>query len=521
MNCTYQLNTSSLEYVRKVNDSFALGTLYVMYTGHNPNQTNFEKEAVEDALPSLYNVPIVCNYNPEDRTIGGHDFTVVRDDDDNARIMALTVPCGVVTDHSKFSFVMREDSEGVAHEFLKIDDVVLWRRQDVVKFIEEDLGGKIDHSMEIEVSDGERMEDGYYNIKKFQFTALCLLGNCRPCFDGSELEMYSSSDLKKQVEEMMDDIRLNYSMIVAASEDSGDNTSTSKGGDMEMGNENLENVFTTEGVQEGVEPEVTTEEEPVATVEEPAAVAEPDADAQFSLNSNIRTALFDALRQYKTETPWGYELKFYFVDFDEQKGLVYAEDTENFSLYGIPFSMDGDTAVLDVDAKVRKKWDIVDYVEGSEDDGIFGMFKEFADAATAKITELSGKVESYESESATMSEKFESMESEILGLREFKADIEAKERMANVNAIFAKFTDLEGNECFDALRESCSEMSLADIEDKCYAIRGRLMSQAQLTFSTKAISGKSRIAVGETADDSDTSDSSVGKPYGGIIEKYR
>ena len=35
------------------------------------------------------------------------------------------------------------------------------------------------------------------------------------------------------------------------------------------------------------------------------------------------------------------------------------------------------------------------------------------------------------------------------------------------------FTDLNGIEAFETLKSNCSEFSIEEIEDKCYAIRGR------------------------------------------------
>ena len=77
---------ATISDVKDINSSFASGTLKVMYLGKNRNRSHFSKSAVENALPSLYNVPIVCHWDDEAETIGGHDVTVVADNDGALRI---------------------------------------------------------------------------------------------------------------------------------------------------------------------------------------------------------------------------------------------------------------------------------------------------------------------------------------------------------------------------------------------------------------------------------------------------
>ena len=93
----------SVYNVKEVNSSFAVGSLDIMYTGKNPNKSDISRDVVEAALPTLYNVPIVCNWDPDAREIGGHDVDFVREYDGSVRMRNLTVPCGVVTDHTKIS----------------------------------------------------------------------------------------------------------------------------------------------------------------------------------------------------------------------------------------------------------------------------------------------------------------------------------------------------------------------------------------------------------------------------------
>lgn len=499
--CSYHFDSSAITDIKEVNDSFALGTLYVMYTGGNPNGTKFEHDVVEDAIPTLANVPIVCNYNADDKEIGGHDFTVVSEDDGSLRLRALTVPCGVVTDHSKASFVTMEDSNGVEREYLKVDNVVLWKRQEVVQYILNDLDGVVDHSMEIDVTDGEKQDDGYYNIKKFQFTALCLLGNATPCFNGSKLEMYSSENIKDGIANMMDDIQKNYSAIVAAVNGGDDNNSDSKGG---------ENMDGMNKIPESTEPVVETA--PEEQNEEPTAM-------QFELNGNIEESLRKAVYEPKT-IRWGEEYcLYYFVDFDADLGVVYAEERGTGNLYGFPYKMDGDVAVVDFENGARKKRAFADFVEGDAANLYSEQRSEAAAEAEQMYADLTAKCSELEAKVTEYSEQITAMQTELDSLREFKANADAEAATEAREAVFAQFTDLAGVEAFDSLKENCAEMAIADIEEKCYAIRGRMVASASTTYSAAQKKATLKVVLDDCQEDA-TEDKNVELPYGGLVEKY-
>ena len=169
VNIKCDFSTSAISDIRDINSSFARARLKVMYLGANRNRTFFSRDAVQRALPSLRNVPVVCNWNYEEGTIGGHDMDVVTDSEGRMRLMNMTDPCGVVPDHAKFSFVTEVDESGVGHEYLVVDDIILWKRQDVFNHIRNDLDGKVDHSMEVNIFDKGVNPEGLIDISNFEF----------------------------------------------------------------------------------------------------------------------------------------------------------------------------------------------------------------------------------------------------------------------------------------------------------------------------------------------------------------
>ena len=142
MSIPYALDECAAIYnVRDLNSSFALGSIKVMYTGPNRNGSSFSKESVTRALPSLKNVPIVCHYDYEENEIGGHDVEAVASPDGKLTIRNLTSPIGVVPEAAKFRFETSPDENGTEHEYLVVDNVILWKRQDAYSHIVNDLNG--------------------------------------------------------------------------------------------------------------------------------------------------------------------------------------------------------------------------------------------------------------------------------------------------------------------------------------------------------------------------------------------
>ena len=102
----------------------------------------------------------------------------------------------------------------------------------------------------------------------------------------------------------------------------------------------------------------------------------------------------------------------------------------------------------------------------------------------------------------------EQMNTELNELRQYKQQKLSDERDAAEGAVFAMFPDLNGIEAFEKLRENCAEMSIEDIEDKCFAIRGRNASNQ--TFSAQK-QKTPRLPIEKGAAD---------EPYGGLFVEF-
>lgn len=490
---------ASISNLSELNESFATGRLKVMYTGGNRNGSEFSQEVVEAALPSLKNIPIVANYSTDTNEIGGHDAEVVRDGD-SLRLRNLTEPCGVVPESAAAYFSEEEDTDGVRHNYLVVEPVILWKRQEVFRHISNDLDGKVGHSMEVSISAFHKSEGSdLLTVDAFRFEALCLLESAMPCFEGSELEVFSTDVFRERMEEMMAELKEAFTMLnPPETEIENKSDLTEKGG--RVLDEKLELVkefgLDAESLEFSLD-DFSLEElrEKFESMKEPeAAPAAEEPEENFELNQNIRKAVSDALYAEKIQRPWGEECAYWLEDYDLDAGLVYAQCTQSWNFFAIPFHMDGDAAVLMFENAKRVKPAFVDYVEGGEEERA-GMFAQ----AEEKFAAISQELEALKESTADYEE-----------LKKFREDAEAAEAAARRSEVFDKFTDLAGNEAFEALRENAEAYDLEALEEKCYAIRGRAGVQAKFS-APEARAPKIIVPQAKEAAD---------EPYGGLIPHY-
>jgi hypothetical protein len=158
---------------------------------------------------------------------------------------------------------------------------------------------------------------------------------------------------------------------------------------------------------------------------------------------------------------------------------VYCYDETDWKLYGFPFSMNGDHVVVDFEQKKRKKFAIIDFDEGEQTTPFANVFAQAVEQYNANDTQWATKYQ-------TASDTILSMESELGNLRQFKTDTENAIAQGERDEVFAQFEDLVGVEAFEALREHCVEYSIEDLEEKCFAIRGRNGMQTKFSYKSKA-----------------------------------
>lgn len=456
---------SRLDDVKELNSSFDTGVLRVAYVGANRNNSFISKEVFERCMPTIYNCPIVCNYDRDADSIGSHDMAVVKGED-GVRIVAMTQPVGVVPESANYYWEEVDDG-GEIHEYLCVD-VLIWKRQEAYKKIKENV--VTDESMEIAIKDG-KMIDGLYVINDFEFLAFCLLGSAEPCYESASLTMFSHADIKEQIATMMSDLREAFALDHPLQED-----------DINLQN-NLEGGECVLDCKDKLEPVENSDQTRVDTC---------------SLESQFARELANTVESEKVETRYGIAPKYQMCDYDKDVSEVYAWDSSDWNIYGFKYSTDGDRVIVHFETKKRMKYSIVPFEDGSRCTSISDLVSIIADG--------------YEAVVASSAEKLSSAEAELAELREFKAAAEASAENDKRNSVLSQFEDLIGNEEFEAIKGDAASYSAEDLEEKCFAIMGRVVSRAQ--FSIKdAPAPKLRV-------EKHDKNGSEEDPYGGIFEEY-
>ena len=505
------------------NELFDKCRIRICYTGENRNKSYLSKESIENAIPTLFNCPIVCNYNPAADTIGGHDSAFVKTES-GVKMIALTDAVGVIPKDAVFYWETVDD-----HEYLCVEGII-WKRSAAYEKIKND--GFEAQSMEINVLDG-RMQDGLYHIDKFQFTAFCLLGDGEePCFEAAALEMFGLDECRARLSDMMDDFKKEFSRNFERQEGEAEDGDANAESDPEGGRAILgDKKYETDVLQPAAAEDadianeadeaaftVTAPDDMTLTIdakkavldssvfanaedgepahEEPAGGNEVDAEAHdtFSLmGGQMVEEFYKILRTYTYNDPyWGEVTRYCFIDYDAEKGMVYAYDCANDITVRMPYSMDGDKIAVGFDEARRVKVVFEDFDEGTEQ-------------GARLFAAVSGDLKSASEKMIAVKDE------EIKALREFKRAKEHEAFEAEANTLFEQFGDLESNEKFAELKSNHDGMSLEDIEEKCFALRGRMM---QAKFSLENSEKPIRVAI--ERDQKKKKD----EPYGGLFLKY-
>ena len=179
--------------------------------------------------------------------------------------------------------------------------------------------------------------------------------------------------------------------------------------------------------------------------------------------------------------------------------MVSAIDTEReHNLYGYSYVMNGDNVEIDFEGGRRMKWAIVDFDEGEQILPFSAIIKKAIDSA-----------EDFSHQRDELAEQCVEANTELSELRAYKANVEQSAAAEQRNAVLSQFADMAGIEAFDNLVEHSAEYSIDELEEKCYAIRGRNTVAKFSADQTKA----TRLPV-------EKHESTSTEPYGGVFREY-
>lgn len=510
----------------------------VMHTGANLNKTSFTKDAINKAVPTIRNTPIlgyvVDELDEEDKDFKGHEHEL-RITDKDVKYVYAGQAYGVIPESCNPRWIVKDDGTGIEREYLRVDGLIWTKFSDPVDIFTRD--GTKNHSVELtDMACGPADKNGNVPVGSFKFDGCCILSttdpSIKPAMTGSCVTAnFSVEDITAQIRDRL----YEYQAVQQNYTAQNDNPSDEEKGDTTPMNENEKNPAMTEnavaeGAVENPEIETPAAENTATKTESEAAPAEnaapeegaenattevpaentapaeedePAASSEFTLTANqLRDEVYNALLKVQVPSRWDNECmipKYWLTDIQGSEVIV--TDSGTYQLMGIPYSMNGDNVVLEYENIKRKKVIYEDWDNGDVMPGLITMFSTLTD----KLVELSDSFTKAANEVSEIKPKLEAYE-------KAEADAKAAEMEAKRNALFATFDEKLGADAeYIALKEN-KEISYSDLETKCYALVGR--KSAEFSYvPNKNNKGTVRFGVGGTQNGSDVA-------YGGLIEHY-
>lgn len=451
---------ASISDVKQINPLFSTCKVRVLYTGKNRNMSIITKDAVEKALPTLKNIPIVGEYSEEAQDYKGHGGKI---DLDTYKYIHTTKPYGVVPESATYEW---EEVNG--KEYLTIHGCYLWtgRYEEAYDVIKNGKG----QSMEIEVVDGRwDEEEEAYRIDNFIFSALCILGDdVEPAFEDASIMGYS---LDK------DSFKQEFSLMLKELRES-------------LSNEKEENLMLKELLKKYS-----------LTVEDLTAKGiKFDEISEDELEAKIIEAFEIDVKDDADNSKDDSEEKDDIDNSDAGKDDEgHNDDKDNDKEPADDEGKDGDNDDADNNKDEDKDG------KGASDNEPKSNESEFK----LRIKDLESKLEKANRSLEKANKTIKELTEEVESLREFKLKVQKKEHEDKAQEMFKNFqlteADVEGIDIH--------EFTLEELEEKCYAILGRKLASKK-NFSKVKDDGI-RLPVGN-----DNHSDEQPKPYGGLVEKY-
>lgn len=211
---------SKVYNIEKINPFFSKVKIYVMYEGLNRKGSYLNRNAINKAIHTIHNIPIVGEYLTEEKNFGGHGASVVKNQQGQYELVLSTRPYGVVPESAEIYWESVTEDDGTEREYLVVDGAYLWtgRYPELHTILDEGYYGQ---SMEIEIVNAKQSfieGQEVLNIQDFIFTAFCLLGidkdsdmfgHVEPAFEGGKVVAYSldKESFTSQFNQMIDELK--------------------------------------------------------------------------------------------------------------------------------------------------------------------------------------------------------------------------------------------------------------------------------------------------------------------------
>jgi hypothetical protein len=482
------------EQIQEIDDRFRRYKIWVVNVGKNYNGSIFTKEAIEKAIPSIVNTPVL-GFIKENRLgekdFAGHEFELIVKNGE-LKEKYLGSAYGVIPQDCNPKFELRENEFGGLEEYLTVECIMWTKFDDAIEIMDRD-GTKF-QSMELHDDySGYWNDEGYFVFEDFKFFGCCILGgDALPAIPQSTIErVFSKNGITQKINEKMSEYRhilekhlhskevksqvtleellSKYNITESDLQEKGLNASEFSIEELE---EKIKEVFGQESGTEGQQ-ETSQDNEGVSTEmsqdgednegneindevntspsfetqnsnESDGEVVEEKFTLKFELShEDIRRKIYEQIDAHMEAKGFGND--WYFIVSVYETYLI-AGNAEGDRFFKVAYEKQGDEIVLG------------DVIE------VFPMFL---------TAEEKGALE-------LMRNNFEALQKENDELKQFKANVLKAEHEAKAEELFSQFSKLDEEDIAD-LRENVHNFTIEELESKLYERLGRKMAK----FSNK------------------------------------
>ena len=447
------------ETVKNINPNFLKATAVIMHTGLNYNGSVFSKDAVEKAIPTLYNVPVVAEYIEEVDDFGTHGGKI-EITSNGIKYVQTTKALGVVPESANPRWETIDGKECL------VADVYLWARRfrEISKFIED---GEKPQSMEVIAIDEYEDEQGFDVIEEFVFDALCMLGShVQTGMEGAKIYFSLDKDeVKSDFEQLMKEVKM------MLQEQGGEKVETVEDKVIVMEQEDIETNV--EGVVEEFSAEDVCEElsEEAAEVEEFSA--EEGEEKEFTEELVDEASVIEEVKEFSISAHQKFREFYVAVDgwdkYQDEKNYDYCyvlDYTDSFVYVNHYGKIDGDKydSVFRYNYVMSEDYKVVIDMETKVE-----VFSQYLTKAEIDAVEMMQKA------AEEVSMQFGEAKEKIAELESFRDEVLLAQKEFEISEIVEEFEPVLGEvEEFIELKSHAMEMEVAEFQDRCFAIEGKI-----------------------------------------------
>lgn len=467
----------------------------MMHLGLNLNNSIFNKEVVDEAISTLYNTPILAYV--EKNGDGEDDFSDHRQElsieDGTIKVTYKCIPFGVIGESCNPRYENFTAEDGVERTYL-VADGLIWNKIEHADIFTRDFIK--DASMELtENYSGKFDEDNHFVFTKIEFDGICALGNnVEPAMKGANIEVnFALNEIQAKLEQFNK---------CFSNQSSDDDINNSKKGEIEiLDNEKIESILKEFSVNKAdINFEITEAMTEIELREKLHLFTEnkssdlkvvntSEPTVKFSTYNEKRELLRSAMKQDEKRDDNGnleHYLGFWIADFDDS--YVYVEKEE---YNGKEWSYEKGRlgyAISENSVSITSEFEpmIVKWLTAEE---------------YAEIEKMRSTYETYEKNKC-----------EFERLQKFEKNTLKDLRDNDLKILFERFDEkLADCEEYKALKDSNSDISIDDIELKCFAMIGKITTKFSVGKKDDVVKLDFEISEKDTSDDG----------YGGILaSKY-